>query len=329
MAAANEAATLDPKSPAPTEAKKKLDMTTLRKFLPLIGFVVIVAFFAIVTGGAILTPKNIRLTVSGGYMLMIAACGVWMIMAMGCLDFSQGSLLGVSCAVVCALSGINPALAIVGGIVCGGVIGAVNAFFHVHRQIQSFVVTICMMFLLRGVCAYLTTESPVYGAQYLTDLNTMEFLMPVTLAVLVITYVVTRFTSLGHNLKAIGANEKAARFAGIKVQKTKTLIYIAAGCITGFAAFVNAIRVGSVTSTAGNMFETQLLIAMVLGGMPINGGAQARFSNVVIGVLSYIVLQKGLVMMGFTTEIQQLILGVVFILMLALFSDRSSNQVIK
>ena len=204
-----------------------------------------------------------------------------------------------------------------------------NAYFHVTRQIQSFVVTMCVMFLLRGVCAFLTTESPVYAAGYVTGFNNMPFLMAITIVVLVITFVVTRFTSLGHNLKAIGANEKAARFAGIEVQKTKYAIYIIAGCITGFAAFVNAIKVGSVTSTAGNMFETQLLIAMVLGGMPINGGARARFSNVVIGVLSYLVLQKGLVMMGFTTEIQQLILGVVFIIMVALFSDRSSNQVIK
>jgi len=250
-------------------------------------------------------------------------------MTMGCLDFSQGSMLGVSCAVFCALSQYNLVLAILGGIATGGVIGAINAYFHVYRQIQSFVVTMCVMFLLRGVCAFITTTSPVYAATYVTTFNDMTLLMGITLAVLVITYVVTRFTSIGHNLKAIGANEKAARFAGIKVQKTKVIVYIVAGCLTGFAAFINAIKVGSVTSTAGNMLETQLLIAMVLGGMPINGGARARFSNIVIGVLSYLILQKGLVMMGFTTEIQQLILGVVFIIMVALFSDRSSNQVIK
>ena len=68
---------------------------------------------------------------------------------------------------------------------------------------------------------------------------------------------------------------------------------------------------------------------MVLGGMPINGGARARFSNVVIGVASYLVLQKGLVMLGLTTEMQQLALGIIFVCMVALFSDRSSNQVIK
>ena len=88
-------------------------------------------------------------------------------------------------------------------------------------------------------------------------------------------------------------------------------------------------KIGSVTATSGNMLETQLLIAMVLGGMPINGGARARFSNVVIGVASYLVLQKGLVMLGLTTEMQQLALGIIFVCMVALFSDRSSNQVIK
>jgi len=328
MTTSNDTA-IDPKTTAIDDKKKDAFAARIRGFLPLIGFVVILGFFAIATGGSILTPKNITLILSGGYMLMIAACGVWLIMTMGCLDFSQGSMLGVSCAVFCALSQYNLVLAILGGIATGGVIGAINAYFHVYRQIQSFVVTMCVMFLLRGVCAFITTTSPVYAATYVTTFNDMTLLMGITLAVLVITYVVTRFTSIGHNLKAIGANEKAARFAGIKVQKTKVIVYIVAGCLTGFAAFINAIKVGSVTSTAGNMLETQLLIAMVLGGMPINGGARARFSNIVIGVLSYLILQKGLVMMGFTTEIQQLILGVVFIIMVALFSDRSSNQVIK
>ena len=327
MATTNDAA-LDPKKGA-AEAKKSFDLSSVKDFLPLIGFVVILAFFAIATGGSILTPKNITLILSGGYMLMIAACGVWMIMAMGCLDFSQGSMLGVSCAVVCALSQYNLVLAILGGIATGAVIGRINALFHVKGQIQSFVVTMCMMFLLRGVCAFLTTEKPIQAAGYITGFNNMPLLMGITIAVLVITFVITRFTCLGHNLKAIGANEKGARFAGIKVQKTKILVYVAAGCITGFAAFINAVKIGSVTATSGNMLETQLLIAMVLGGMPINGGARARFSNVVIGVASYLVLQKGLVMLGLTTEMQQLALGIIFVCMVALFSDRSSNQVIK
>ena len=146
---------------------------------------------------------------------------------------------------------------------------------------------------------------------------------------LAVFYVVFNFTPLGSNLKAIGASQTAARFAGIKVQKTKTLVYIAAGAITGFAAFILAIRNGSVTATGGNMMETQIMLALVLGGLPISGGAKVRFSNIVVGVLTYCILDRGLSMMGFEAAPKQLIMGVVFLVFLALFSDRDSNQVIK
>lgn len=310
--------------------EKKFDWHQIKSYLPIISFVAIVAIFAILTGGALITPRNITLIISGGFTLMIATVGVYMIMSMGCLDFSQGSMMGLSCAVVCFLSQYNPILAILGGMATGALIGLINALFHVKGQVQSFVVTMCMMFLLRGVIAYITTSSPVYAATYLTALTTnTPLLIGIVVAVLVVAYLVLHFTALGSNLKAIGASESGARFAGINVQRTKIIIYVVAGAITGFAALINAIRIGSVTSQAGNMLETQILIALVLGGMPINGGARSRFSSVVTGVLSYLVLQRGLVMLGFTTEIQQLILGIVFVIMVAVFSERAANQVIK
>ena len=99
--------------------------------------------------------------------------------------------------------------------------------------------------------------------------------------------------------------------------------------ITGFAAFINVIKVGSVTSSGGNQLETQILIALVLGGMPISGGAKVRFENIIVGSLLYIVLNSGLTMMGFTTQLMQLIQGVVFLVFVAVFADRQSLQVIK
>ena len=104
---------------------------------------------------------------------------------------------------------------------------------------------------------------------------------------------------------------------------------MASGAITGFAAFINVIKVGSVTSTSGNMMETQILIALVLGGLPISGGAKVRFINVIVGVMTYKILSIGLVMIGLTTETQQLIEGIVFLIVVALFSDRKSIKVIK
>ena len=118
-------------------------------------------------------------------------------------------------------------------------------------------------------------------------------------------------------------------FSGIRTNKMKFLIYVLAGAITGFAAFINVIKVGSVTSSGGNQLETQILIALVLGGMPISGGAKVRFENIVVGSLLYIVLNSGLTMMGFTTQMMQLIQGIVFLIFVAVFADRESIQVIK
>jgi len=146
---------------------------------------------------------------------------------------------------------------------------------------------------------------------------------------MLIVFLLFHFTKLGHNLKAIGAGEQASRFVGIRVDKTKWILYIVAGVITGFAAFINVVKVGSVTSTGGNMLETEILIALVLGGLPISGGALVRFSNVIVGVLTYKTLSTGLNMIGLTTETQQLIEGVIFLIVVAFFSDRKSLQVIK
>lgn len=309
--------------------KKKLNSSLIREILPIAGLVFVIVFFAITTKGSIVTPSNLKLLLSQTYMLAIACMGVFFVMSMGCLDFSQGSLMGVACIVVCQLSNTNMALAIIGGILTGALIGAVNGYFHVFRKMPSFIVTNCMMFLLRGVVAYMTTRSPVYAVGSISNLNQMPIMLGMTLVVLVIGFFIYHFTCFGANLKAIGAGEKAARFAGIKVDKTKFLVYVAAGAITGFAAFVNAIKVGSVTSTGGNQLETQILIALVLGGMPISGGAKSRFTNIIVGVLLYKFLSTGLVMMGFTTAMQQLIQGIVFLIVVALFSDRDSIAVIK
>ena len=150
-----------------------------------------------------------------------------------------------------------------------------------------------------------------------------------TLVVVVTGFILFRFTKFGIYLRAIGAGEKAAKFAGIRTGKMKFLIYVLAGAITGFAAFVNVIKVGSVTASGGNQLETQILIALVLGGMPISGGAKANFLNVIIGSLLYIVLTSGLSMMGLTTQAMQLIQGIVFLVFVAIFADRQSLQVIK
>lgn len=233
-------------------------------------------------------------------------------MYMGGLDFSQGSILGIASIVVCVLSKYSIPLAILGGIAAGAAIGAINEYFYVCRKIKSFIVTICTMFLFRGFIKYLTTNAPVSGSAQLVMMDSTALKTTCTVVIL-----------------AIGAGEKAAMFSGIRTDRMKFWIYVLAGAITGFAAFINVIKVGSVTSSGGNQLETQILIALVLGGMPISSGAKVRFENIIVGSLLYIVLNSGLTMMGFTTQMMQLIQGVVFLIFVVVFADRESIQVIK
>ncbi|MCR4744935.1 MAG: ABC transporter permease [Lachnospiraceae bacterium] len=309
------------------ELAKLSKMNLIRALLPVVGLILIFLLFNILTKWRMI--GNLSLVLSQVYVTMIAATGVFFIMTMGGLDFSQGSILGIASIVVCYLSKISIPLAIVGGIAAGAAIGAINGFFYVKRKIASFIVTICTMFLFRGFIKFLTTNAPVAGSAKLINFDSTGLKLGCTLLVLVIGFIIFNFTKFGIYLKSIGAGEKAAMFAGIRTDKMKFLIYVLAGAITGFAAFINVIKVGSVTSSGGNQLETQILIALVLGGMPISGGSKVRFLNIIVGSLLYIVLNSGLTMMGFTTQMMQLIQGIVFLVFVAVFADRQSIQVIK
>ena len=310
------------------ELKKLHTMKLIRTLLPVVGLVLIFILFYFLTDGKIWT--KLSLSLSEVYVIMIASMGVFFIMTMGGLDFSQGSILGLSAIVVCTLAQYGIVIAVIGGILTFAAIGAVNGYFYVNRKIKSFIVTICTMFLFRGLIKYLTTNAPVSDDSFnLIDLDSTAFKITCTAIVVIIGFLFFSCTKFGTNLKAIGAGEKAAKFSGIRTDRLKFWVYVLSGAITGFAAFISAIKVGSVTSSGGNQLETQILIALVLGGMPISGGAMVRFTNFIVGSLLYVVLSSGLTMIGFTTQTMQLIQGIVFLMFVALFADRQSLNVIK
>ena len=315
--------TANPKEPLKQASKKSM----VRALLPIVGLVIVFLIFNILTNFRMI--RNMPLVLSQIYVTMIATTGVFFIMTMGGLDFSQGSILGIASIVVCMVSKVSVPLSIVSGIAAGAMIGAFNGYFYVYRKIKSFIVTICTMFLFRGFIKYMTTNAPVAGSAALINYDSTGLKVALTLIVLIVGFVVFRYTKFGTYLKAIGAGEKAAMFSGIRTDHMKFWIYVLSGAITGFAAFINVIKVGSVTSSGGNQLETQILIALVLGGMPISGGAKVRFENIIVGSLLYIVLNSGLTMMGFSTQMMQLIQGIIFLVFVAVFADRQSLQVIK
>ena len=317
------------KEQEPSKLRYFLSSDTFKGMLPFIGLVVIVVVMNILTQGKILTPKRLRLLLSQVYYPMIVATGVFFVMTLGSIDFTEGSTLGLASIVISKLSFISIPLAILGGILTGAAIGAINGFFHVKFKLQSFIITICTMYLFRGVCAYMTTETAVPASAAIKALDQNWLKITITVAVLAVAFFLFRFTRIGNDVKAVGSGETAARFSGVHTDRVKFLVFVAAGALTGLAAFVNVIKVGSITSTAGNQLETQILISLVLGGLPITGGAKVRFSNIIVGTLMYTVLNNGLVMMGFESQTQQLIKGIIFLLFVALTIDRKALKVIK
>ena len=164
------------------QLKKASKMAMIRALLPIVGLVVIFLLFNVLTDFRMM--GNMSLVLSQVYVTMIAAMGVFFIMTMGGLDFSQGSILGIASIVVCILSKHGIAVAILGGIVAGAAIGAINGYFYVYRKIKSFIVTICTMFLFRGFIKYMTTNAPVSGSATLinydsTGLNSLCTCLPV------------------------------------------------------------------------------------------------------------------------------------------------------
>ena len=313
----------------PSKLSLFLNSDLFKGLLPFIGLVVILVVMYYLTNGRIFQPKRMRLLLSQVYYPMIVATGVFFIMTLGSIDFTEGSTLGVASIVISMLSFYSIPLAIIGGILTGAAIGAINGFFHVKFKLQSFIVTICTMYLFRGVCAYMTTETAIPASAAIKALDNDTLKISITVAVLIVAFFLFKFTRIGNDVKAVGSGETAARFSGVKTDKVKFLTFVAAGALTGLAAFVNVIKVGSITATAGNQLETQILISLVLGGLPITGGAKVRFSNIIVGTLMYTVLNNGLVMLGFESATQQLIKGIVFLIFVALTIDRKALKVIK
>ncbi|MBQ9404815.1 MAG: ABC transporter permease, partial [Synergistaceae bacterium] len=121
----------------PSRLAKFLGSDTFKGLLPFIGLIIILVAMNYLTEGKIFQPKRVRLLLSQVYYPMIVATGVFFVMTLGSIDFTEGSTLGVASIVVSMLSFYSIPLAILGGILTGAAIGAINGFFHVKFKLQS------------------------------------------------------------------------------------------------------------------------------------------------------------------------------------------------
>ena len=194
-------------------------------------------------------------------------------------------------------------------------------------KVKSFVATICIMFMLRGLLQYLCQGfSPKASAEIL-KMDIIGTKLAVAFLILMAAYIVYTYTPFGRYVRMIGSGEIAVKYSGVNVNAIKIVSFVIAGTLAGVAGIFSLLRTGGVIATSGNLLETDVMISLVLGGLPITGGMKSRFSAVVIGALLLTVLANGLVQIGASVVLQQMIKGIVFLAVISVTMDRNADLV--
>ncbi|MDD5017218.1 MAG: ABC transporter permease [Eubacteriales bacterium] len=300
-------------------------------FLPLIALVAITGIFAVLTKGKIITTSNLSTIFDQSLVLFAASVGVTFVMATGSLDFSQGSMLAICCLAGVYTARVSFLLAAVVMVALGGLIGLINGVIVAKFKVKSFIVTICMMCILRGLNIFLMTSTGSVGAPLGLSimLDNMWFKVVVFVVVMLIATWLFHFRIFGRNCRAMGAGELAAIYSGVNASKTRVLAFVMAGLMCGVASFMMIVRTGMAAPATGKLMETDILASLVLGGLPITGGAKSKVWCGIVGALLLSMLSNGLTIMGAGTHILQLVKGIIFLMAVSLSIEKKSSVVIK
>jgi len=254
--------------------------------------------------------------------LMVIAAGMTLVLVAGGIDLSVGSVLALS-GVILGMAMADwgwplvPAIALCLsiGVVCGLANGLVSALW----SIPSFIVTLGMLEVARGI-AYLVTNSQtkyigprieVVG-QPLPGLGVSPAFLIAIVVVLSAHILLTR-TVWGRYVQAAGANEQAARFSGINTRRIKLMTFVLSGLLAALGSVFQVTRLSSADPNGGIGMELSAIAAVVIGGTSLLGGRGSVFRSV-LGVLIIAVLQTGLAQVGATEPTKRLITGGVIVL---------------
>lgn len=293
-------------------------MRLFMNLFPFIGLAVVVVGFSVFSGGATLEWKNCTKIFEQSFSLILVTVAAAFLLSQDCLDMSIGATIGMAGAVAAYTSQISVPLALAAAIGVGLLIGVVNGFMHGVLGINAMIATLAMQFILRGLLLILCNSGTVGIAvgMYALDNELLKF--GVCAVFVAICYMVFQFHSYGKKCRAVGAGNTAAIQSGVNITRVKLIGYVFMGAAAGLAGFFTVIRTGAAMYNTGNMVEFNVLIALILGGMPINGGSESRIRSAVIGALILGVLENGMVLLGLKTYSQLITKGAIFIVVLAM-----------
>jgi len=232
------------------------------------------------------------------------------------IDLSAGSALGLATMVAGLLSGQHPLVIIGAALLAGAVMGLVNGLTIAKLHIEPFVVTLATLAIGRGLALILTAGYLVVGTnEFIRKLGTGYVLgVPVPVIIMAvaffIAFVVLRWTPYGRRMYAVGANEDAARLAGINVDWHKISAYVISGVMAAAAGVVLLGRLNVADPLSGTGLELDAIAATVIGGTTFDGG-KGGIAGTIIGVLILAMLNNIMNLLGFSPYMQQVVKGLV------------------
>jgi ribose transport system permease protein len=258
--------------------------------------------------------------------LAVVAAGMTLVLIIGGIDLSVGSVLGLSGSVL-GVALVNwgwPMWA--ASLLClavGLTVGTVNGWVSVRLEIPSFIVTLGMLEIARGLSYLATNSQTKYIGAAVEGLSrplpalgfSPAFLLAV--AVIIATQVALSRTVFGRYLVAIGTNEQAVRLAGINPRPAKIAVFALLGLLSGLGAICYTSRLGSSDPNAGVGLELSAIAAVVIGGTSLMGGRGSVVKSF-FGVLIIATLEAGLAQIGASEPAKRVITGAVIVIAVVL-----------
>ena len=310
---------------------KRVD--ALKKYGIYVALLLLGAFFA-ATSEAFLVPANLFNIARQVSMLGIAAVGMAFVLLLGGIDLSIGSqitLVNIVAAWMMVHAHQSPLVASLAALTVSSFVGFLNGWTIANLRMPPLIVTLCSMTMLEGLAYIISGGMPIFGFPRAFSVIGQGYVGPVPVPVIIMVVIlaigsfILEKTYFGRYFYAVGGSEEAAHLSGINVKRVKYLVYTLSGLFAGIAGIVMLSRTNSGQALAGKGLELDVLTAVVLGGVSVNGG-QGRISNVVAGVLILGVLGNGLVLLNVSQYVQMVTKGAVLLLAVGFDCYQKSRQ---
>ena len=273
-----------------------------------------------------LTSRNMQGLLLSVTLIGSIAVTMMFVLALGEVDLSVASIVALSGVVASTLITATHSvlLGVTAGVIAGGAVGLVNGVLVARYRINSLIVTLAMMEVVRGLAFIVSNgDAVMISEERFFDLGGGSFLgisYPIwsNIVGFVVFGFILRKTVFGKNVLAVGGNGEAALLAGLPVMRIKILVFVLQGLVTGFAGVMLASRMSLGDPKTSVGLELGVISACVLGGVSLTGGV-ATISGVLVGVLIMGSVQDAMSLLNVPTFYQYLIRG--GILLLAVFFD--------